>query len=82
MTEYIMTSKKIQIFGVFFRRHSFLLICNLVETEVWLVVNNFSASMVAKSLAEKQILVVGTFPNPHNGRVKVVRHESKKASPL
>ena len=64
-----MASKKIQIFGVFFRRHLFLLNCNFVKTNAWLVVNNFSASMVAMSLAEKQILAAGTVPNPHTSSV-------------
>ena len=81
-TEYKMASKKIQIFGVFFRRHLFLLNCNFVKTKAWLVVNNFSPSTVAKSLHGEQILVAEELPMPFNEGVMVIRHENKKASPL
>lgn len=42
------------------------------------MVNNYSASRVAKSLHDEQILVVGTFPNPHIHRVKYTMAKTAK----
>ena len=81
-TEYKMTSKKIQIFGVFFGRHRFLLNCKFVKTKAWLVVNNFSASMVAMSLPDEQILAVGTISQSVYQQCKQHYDEQSKTSTL
>jgi len=49
-----------------------------VKTKVSPVVNNFSASRVAMSLAQKQILVAGAFPNPHTRSVKYIMTKETK----